>query len=114
MHTLPAKKFQRRKEDFICAQCGHATKGSGYTNHCPKCLFSRHVDVYPGDRAATCGGMMEPVSVGIEKNAHFIMYRCLQCGHEKRNKVSQNDDFDAVVRIAQLSSTVSSGKKPPA
>lgn len=114
MDALPTKKFQRRKEDFACEKCGHAVKGSGYTNHCPKCLTSKHVDIYPGDRAASCGGMMEPVSVGIEKNEHFIAYRCLQCGHEKRNKVSENDDFDAVLRVAQFSSTASSVKNPPA
>ena len=27
-------------------------KGNGYTNHCPKCLWSKHVDINPGDRGA--------------------------------------------------------------
>ena len=51
-------RFTRVVEDFTCGQCGAAVTGDGYTNHCPLCLWSRHVDINPGDRAAECGGLM--------------------------------------------------------
>lgn len=38
------KNFTRVIEDFICENCGTEVKGNGYTNHCPKCLWSKHVD----------------------------------------------------------------------
>ena len=58
---MMTKKFQRTKEDFTCEKCNLVVNGSGYTNHCPRCLWSKHVDVNPGDRQATCQGFMEPV-----------------------------------------------------
>jgi len=61
--SIVGKKFQRQKEDFVCGECGTTVSGTGYTNHCPQCLWSMHVDVNPGDRAAACGGMMEPKKV---------------------------------------------------
>ncbi|MBU3901416.1 RNHCP domain-containing protein, partial [Patescibacteria group bacterium] len=49
---MQSKKFQRKIEDFVCGHCGPKIKGTGYTDHCPKCLWSQHVDVNPGDRQA--------------------------------------------------------------
>ena len=49
--------FIRKTEDFICEHCGREVRGNGYTNHCPYCLWSKHVDINPGDRAAGCGGL---------------------------------------------------------
>ena len=59
------RNFQRNIENFKCAKCGRVVEGNGYTNHCPECLTSRHVDVNPGDRSSECGGIME--AVGAEQ-----------------------------------------------
>lgn len=94
------RKFQRTIEDFVCGNCGAKVQGNGYTNHCPKCLWSKHVDVNPGDRAARCGGMMEPVSIEKKGGDFVILHRCVDCEHERKNKVSEQDDFDVVIRIS--------------
>ena len=57
------KRFSRRTEDFTCEHCGTKVKGNGYTNHCPQCLYSKHVDINPGDRLSDCGGLMEPIDI---------------------------------------------------
>lgn len=88
--------FFRRIEDFKCEHCGAPVTGDGYTNHCPKCLWSKHVDVDPGDRASECGGMMEPVSVERDGDEWILTHRCEKCGHAKRNKMSPPDNFDAI------------------
>ena len=98
---IEEKKFQRTIEDFLCGHCGADVKGSGYTNHCPKCLWSKHVDINPGDRAAACGGMMRPVSVSESGGEYKILQRCAKCGFERHNKVIKEDDFDAVVALAR-------------
>lgn len=98
---METKKFQKNKEDFVCEHCGHEVKGNGYTNHCPACLWSKHVDVNPGDRAATCGGMMKPIRVELEKQEYIITHECVKCGHSKRNKMAEDDDFDVITLIAQ-------------
>ena len=93
------KKFQKNVEDFVCGHCGFSVSGNGYTNHCPKCLWSKHVDVNPGDRAAACGGMMKPVSVEVGKGGEYsIVHECVVCGYRKKNKISSEDNFDEVVK----------------
>jgi hypothetical protein len=59
-------------ENFICENCGfEVTKhpeGSA-RNHCPNCLYSKHLDQdFPGDRASDCGGIMQPVGIDHKKN----------------------------------------------
>lgn len=87
-----ARKFQRTKEDFTCEQCQTLVIGDGYTNHCPNCLWGKHVDVNPGDRAANCGGMMEPIAVQFSGGEYKIHYRCLKCKFERPNRASESDN----------------------
>lgn len=94
------KKFQRKIEDFVCKNCGAGVKGDGYTNHCPKCLWGRHVDVSPGDREEKCGGMMMPAGAAIKSGENIIVHRCVKCGFERSNKAASADDFDALVKIS--------------
>jgi hypothetical protein len=91
--------FIKNKEDFMCNQCGFAVKGSGYTNHCPKCLWSKHVDIHPGDRAATCLGMMKPVAFLKKGDEYVLTHKCIVCGYEKPNILEEGDDFDVAVKI---------------
>ena len=88
--------FIRTIENFICEKCGAPVMGDGYTNHCPKCLWSKHVDIEPGDRASGCSGMMEPIFVEWEGDEWVLTHRCIACGHTKRNKMSPTDNFNAV------------------
>ena len=93
-------KFQRRVEDFVCEHCEEKVSGDGYTNHCPHCLWSKHVDLHPGDRAAACGGMMQPVNVEGRAGQYRLRHRCQKCGYEKYNKVVEGDDFEALLALA--------------
>ncbi len=95
------KKFSRREEDFVCEHCGAKVKGNGYTNHCPHCLYSKHVDINPGDRAADCGGLMEPIDVEIKSGQYVLVQKCQKCGFIRRNKVDKADNFEAVLNIAR-------------
>lgn len=95
-----SKKFQRTKEDFACEKCGLKVRGNGYTNHCPRCLWSKHVDVNPGDREASCQGLMEPIGVESQGGEYIITHRCIKCGVEKRNKAAKNDNFDVLVQLS--------------
>lgn len=94
-------KFTRTVEDFICAHCGREVKGNGYTNHCPACLWSRHVDVNPGDRAAACGGMMEPVRIEKKGQEYRVLQRCVACGHERWDSVRPEDDFNVAIALSR-------------
>lgn len=96
-----AKKFQKRVEDFSCEHCGAQVKGSGYTNHCPRCLWSKHVDVNPGDRAEPCGGVMEPVALEGASPSYVLVHRCAKCGAERKNKAAEEDGPEALIAVAK-------------
>jgi Zn finger protein HypA/HybF involved in hydrogenase expression len=100
-------KFQRTIENFSCEQCGFSVEGNGYTNHCPKCLWSKHVDINPGDRAADCKGLMEPTHIDLQNGDYVLTHTCVKCKHQKQNRVVAGDDFDTVVSLAvKLADTV--------
>ncbi|MBN1162707.1 RNHCP domain-containing protein [Patescibacteria group bacterium] len=94
------KRFTRKKEDFICNNCGYKVTGTGYTNHCPKCLWSLHVDINPGDRREKCKGMMEPVSVVNTPNGMKIIHKCTKCGYISKNTISAEDTRELVAVLS--------------
>jgi hypothetical protein len=89
--------FIRKEENFICENCGVEVEGNGYTNHCPKCLWSKHVDIDPGDRAADCGGMMEPVFLDFSNGVFSITHECVKCGTKKKNITSPDDNTNILI-----------------
>lgn len=93
-------QFQKNKENFVCEMCKTEVVGDGYTNHCPECLWSKHVDVNPGDRASECGGMMEPISVNKKNGQYNILHKCVKCSFEKINKAQKEDNFDQLIQIS--------------
>ncbi|MCQ2741057.1 MAG: RNHCP domain-containing protein [Alphaproteobacteria bacterium] len=103
------RQFQRKKEDFICEHCGTEVHGNGYTNHCPNCLYSKHVDINPGDRAETCGGLMEPIDLELKDGNYIIIHRCQKCGFTRRNKISSDDNFEAVLALAKNKTKILKG-----
>ena len=96
---MESAAFTRRPEDFDCLHCGLPVRGNGYTNHCPRCLWSRHVDVRPGDRAADCAGAMEPIGALYEGGRTVVVQRCQRCGHSRRNKTARGDSRAAVLAL---------------
>jgi hypothetical protein len=93
--------FKRKIENFTCENCGAKVEGNGYTNHCPVCLYSKHVDVNPGDRAEICGGMTEPVGLRLEKGKYIIRHKCVKCEAERNNHAAENDSTDAFVKLSE-------------
>ena len=93
------KKFIKNKEDFKCLNCGLFVEGDGYTNHCPKCLYSLHVDNNPGDRLNECKGLMKPVRFEKKDGEERVIHKCSKCGFEKANRLSETDNFEAVIGL---------------
>ena len=98
------KAFQRRIENFACKQCGYQVTGDGYTNHCPKCLWSKHVDNNPGDRRNACQGMMKPIAVEKRSQNYYLQHQCGQCGVISKIKLRETDDYDQVLRLVREAS----------
>ena len=96
--------FIARQEPFTCEHCKKSVsplETGSYRNHCPYCLYSKHVDEEgPGDRAATCSGMMKPVGIDQKSGKGFIViHRCEQCGKEIPNRAAVDDDLSSFEQI---------------
>jgi hypothetical protein len=96
---------QENTKQFVCRHCGRAISltapGTGHRNHCPWCLRSLHVDVTPGDRSSSCGGVMEPIAISVrQKNEWMIIHRCTRCGALKGNRIAGDDNEMALLSLA--------------
>ncbi len=104
------RKFAYKNDSFLCENCGRDVPASDITcrNHCPFCLHSKHVDIFPGDRAETCLGLMKPI--GYENHAKkglCIWYVCLRCAKKSRNVALVSgeavpDDYAAILKLPGL------------
>lgn len=97
------RKFTEIDEAFICENCGARVETLGYScrNHCPSCLYSKHVDINPGDRAEDCHGMLEPIGIQINnKKGYVIVYRCKKCGQIRKNKAAKDDNMDLIIKLS--------------
>ncbi|MEN9561619.1 MAG: hypothetical protein RIQ56_892 [Candidatus Parcubacteria bacterium] len=98
--SIATPKFQRKKENFECEHCGEHVVGNGYTNHCPKCLWSKHVDNNPGDRTNACGGLMKPVRLEGTTPKYRIVHTCTICHISRIVTVAETDDPQALVTLS--------------
>lgn len=58
------------------------------------------MDVNPGDRAALCGGMMEPVALEGSTDEYTIVHQCVVCKKMHRNKQAAEDNLEMLIGIA--------------
>ena len=84
-------------DSFSCVHCGSVitppSSGTAYRNHCPRCLWSVHVDLCVGDRRSGCRGAMEPIAVWIRgKREWAVIHRCTRCGIIRSNRISGDDN----------------------
>ncbi len=95
------KHFIRKKEKFKCENCNSFVQGDGYTDHCPNCLYSKHVDEsVPGDRISNCKGMMIPTGITKKSGKTQIEYKCAKCGKTSLCKVAKDDNTDQVIAVS--------------
>lgn len=89
----------------LCAHCGHpippAADGGRQRNHCPACLHSVHLDNRPGDRAARCGGLMDPIAVWVRRSGEWaLVHRCRDCGRLSSTRVAADDNDVLLMSLA--------------
>jgi len=96
------KKFTMRDENFICEHCGMEVNKLNYTarDHCPYCLYSKHVDINPGDRLNECKGLLKPVGIEKFKSTYKIIYKCNKCGENHKNIIADDDNMDLIIELS--------------
>ena len=96
------KNFTMRDEEFICDACGKEVLPLKYSarDHCPYCLYSKNVDIMPGDRKNTCLGLLKPVGIEKFRDTYKIVYRCKKCGELHKNIMAKDDDMDLIISLS--------------
>ena len=97
------KKFNMVDENFTCEKCGKNVDKLNYSarDHCPFCLYSKHVDINPGDRQNTCKGMLKPIDIEKYKDTFKIIYECEKCGIIHKNIMAKDDDMNVIIEISK-------------
>ncbi|MEM9167947.1 MAG: RNHCP domain-containing protein [Planctomycetota bacterium] len=102
----PRRNGRRNQSDgFTCINCGLKVPGQAWgtkhRNHCPACLWSRHVDDRPGDRASHCKAKMEPIGIEVRPGGEWaIIHRCVGCGKLATNRIAGDDSERALLGLA--------------
>lgn len=100
---MNTKRFLMLNEDFLCENCLESVEPlkGGARDHCPYCLFSKHVDIFPGDRQNTCEGLMQPIAVEKFRNTYKIVYKCRDCDTIHKNIMAKDDNFEEILKLMQ-------------
>ena len=96
------KVFTMRDEEFICENCGRKVNKLNYTSrdHCPYCLYSKHVDITPGDRLNECRGLLKPIGIEKFKDTYKIIYKCEKCNKLHKNIIANDDDMNLIINLS--------------
>ncbi|MCL4560861.1 MAG: RNHCP domain-containing protein [Chloroflexi bacterium] len=122
MHSRASRQgmlrlFRSEAEDgFMCKRCGSyvssalALAGVLNRNHCPYCLWSRHVDLYQsGDRLCACKELMRPIGLTRKQTRKkygptalgelMLVHACTGCPGVSINRLAADDDAQVVMRV---------------
>jgi len=111
--TISPSAVSNHPNIFVCSHCGlpvsQNAPGTKNRNHCPQCLWSRHLDEIPGDRKNPCKGNMRPIAISVNKQGEWsILHRCETCGVIRINRIAGDDNEFQLLAIAAKPLT-----KPP-
>jgi len=112
----PLRVHDPRETEFPCVHCkryiptSREASGVNNRNHCPWCLYSRHMDSNtPGDRLAECHSKMTPIGFTLKRTPKkygrsiqgelMLVHRCLGCGKISINRISGDDDPHMLYRV---------------
>jgi len=98
---MAQEDFVKRNDCFVCEHCEAKVSPAKKTsrNHCPTCLYSKHVDIVPGDRMEVCQGLMKPVDYEYKQGTVEIQFRCIKCGKSGVNKAASDDTLDELLSM---------------
>lgn len=92
----------KNDEEFICDNCKVKVEKLKYTSrdHCNKCLYSKHVDIIPGDRKNSCKGILRPIGYTNSNGKEQIIYECQSCKKRVKNIVADDDNRDLIIELS--------------
>jgi DNA-directed RNA polymerase subunit RPC12/RpoP len=118
------KAREKRENGFKCSHCSGSVPfsefiGTEHRNHCPFCLWSKHVDLEKsGDRKSKCQAAMSAVGLTFKKEGRdkygqarqgeiMIIHRCTRCGKVSINRIAGDDNAQAILDLFEESKKLS-------
>lgn len=109
-----------KKTGFKCEYCRKVVTqggmiGTAHRNHCPECLWSKHVDlIKAGDRKAKCGAGMRPIGLTFKEEGRdkwgkrrpgelMVIHECTECGKISINRIAADDSVRAIEKVFEES-----------
>jgi len=102
-------------EDFRCTHCDYIVSSAPWIsgvhnrNHCPYCLWSRHLDLFSaGDRLSACKAPMQPIALTSKRNCNkysrgpgelMLVHQCTHCGDVSINRIAADDDSETLLDV---------------
>jgi hypothetical protein len=97
--------------------CLPAIAGVQNRNHCPYCLWSRHLDWrVGGDRLAGCRAAMQPVGLTTKHSRNkyagerdgelMLIHRCTVCAKLVINRIAADDSASDILALLAASSAI--------
>ena len=110
--------------EFLCANClNHVStaklfSGVNNRNHCPYCLWSRHMDLFKvGDRLSACKEPMRPVGLTHKRSRNkyatqifgelMLVHQCVGCEAISINRIAADDVSDVILGVFETSASIS-------
>ncbi len=117
---FPHGRPQAAEGEFTCGHCRfpvttlRSLSGVHNRNHCPFCLWSRHMDLYrAGDRLSACKAPMRPVGLALKQvNKKYageqpgelmLVHACTECHKISINRIAADDDVEQILAIFERS-----------
>lgn len=103
-------------QDFTCLHCGQHISSSfrlagvQNRNHCPYCLWSRHMDLFEaGDRLSACKSAMEPIGLTLKRcrkkyssamgGELMLIHCCTACDRVSINRIAADDEAEKIMLV---------------
>ena len=106
-------------DGFLCKHCNAYVSSALFLsgvqnrNHCPYCLWSRHLDLYTaGDRLSACKLTMKPIGLttkatnkkyGSGRGELMLIHFCMDCESLSINRIAADDDPETIFDIFEVS-----------
>jgi hypothetical protein len=117
-------RIERCDQAFQCVQCRQyvvcdpGVAGVQHRNHCPACLWSRHLDWRTaGDRLAGCRAAMAPVGLTSKRSRNkyarerdgelMLIHQCISCATIVIIRSNADDSPAAILELVSSSQTIS-------
>ena len=108
-NRMKPKRTGRNQTDdgFLCKHCNVYVSSASFLsgvenrNHCPYCLWSRHMDLYAaGDRLSACKSPMKPIGLTTKatnkkyspgRGELMLIHLCTECETLSINRIAADD-----------------------